>query len=86
MTEFYINSQKIDDPDEFLRIMNEMQEEIVAEIDRVQQEFDVRDDTANAIVYLRSRSRWTHSKELELIERDHAGCPIPLNRVLSGEF
>lgn len=72
--------------EELNRIMDEWQNAIIAEHTAISKEFGVSDNTASAIQYLRTRSRWTPEKELELIERDRAGNPIPLSNVTSGEF
>ena len=52
----------------------------------VQDRFTVSFETAENILYLRSRSRWTLEKEEELIRRDREGNPIKSVTVLSGEF
>lgn len=85
MTEFSFNGQSMD-KDEFIQALNESQEYMIAEEDRIKEEFGVSENTASAILYLRSRSRWTQEKEDELIDRDLAGMPISLGRVLRGEF
>lgn len=82
----YLNGEKLSDEAELFEALDQAQERMVAEIAEVEREFGVSPNTADAIVYLRSRSRWTPQKEVELIERDRAGNPIPLGKVLSGEF
>lgn len=72
--------------DELAKIGDVWQDAMSKYIADVAKELGVSDDTASAIVYLRSRSRYTEYKEDLLIERDRAGDPIPLGRVLSGEF
>lgn len=85
MTEFNFNGQDMSER-EFLEALDETQELIVAEEKNIRDTFGVSDSTAGAIMYLRSRSRWTQEKEQELIDRDKAGDPISLGTVLSGEF
>jgi len=46
--------------------------------------YGVTQECAEKIVYLRSRSRWTLKKELQLIKWDKAGTSLP--DVYSGEF
>lgn len=71
---------------EFQAAMDEWQDAVLDEHKKIELEYGVSAPTANAIYYLRSRSRWTEEKEQELIDRDHWGNPIPLNMVLTGEF
>jgi hypothetical protein len=84
--EFFINGIKMLDEREFVNTLDEMQETLVMDRDSIQEDLGVSEDTASAIQYLRSRSRWTPEKELELVVRDKLGNPIPLGTVLSGEF
>jgi hypothetical protein len=84
--EIYVNGIKMRDVDEFTEVMNEISHELVNYTQEIAEEFGVSLDTAGAVVYLRSRSRWTVEKEEELIQRDKAGNPIPLTTVLSGGF
>lgn len=72
--------------EEFIQIMDEWQDAMIVDQLAIAKEFEVSDQTAMAIQYLRSRSRWTQIKEDMLIEADHAGNPIPLNTVLCGDF
>lgn len=85
MTEFFFNGQKVSE-EEMQSLMEEAQGMIEASEREFAERFGVSLDTAAAAIYLRSRSRWSVEKELELIERDRAGDPIPLSDVLSGEF
>jgi hypothetical protein len=84
--EIYVNGVKMRDVEEFTEVMDEISDGLVSYTQSVAEEFGVSLDTASAIVYLRSRSRWTVAKEEELIERDKKGNPISLGTVLSGEF
>lgn len=72
--------------EEFDELLVSAEEEELRAEDEIMQRVGVSRPTASAIIYLRSRSRWTVEKELELIERDRAGNPIPLSEVLSGIF
>lgn len=85
MTELWFNGMQVSE-EEFNQMLNDSQEFMIEEEKKIKEKFHVSDDTASAILYLRSRSRWTLEKETELIERDHAGNPISLGAVLSGEF
>lgn len=85
MTEWFFNGQRIS-LEEFDRLIAEVAQALAIEEGEVMEELGVSRDTAGAIVYLRSRSRWTREKEAELIWRDRAGEPIPISDVLSGEF
>lgn len=84
-TEFYFNGEKMSE-EELIEALKESENYMIAEEARIQAEFGVSNNTASAILYLRSRSRWTDEKERELINRDLNGYPIPLGKVLSGEF
>jgi hypothetical protein len=86
MTEFFVNGEQVEDEEAFNKALDEAQEYMVKAEKLIQDQFDVSGETASAIFYLRGRSRWTPEKEIELIERDHSGYPIPLGQVLSGEF
>jgi hypothetical protein len=82
MTEFFFKvSEK-----EMHRRLKESQEMMLQAEREIVRRFGVSDNTASAVVYLRTRSRWSVEKELELIEKDRAGNPIALGTVLSGEF
>lgn len=85
MTELWFNGKQVSE-EEFNQMLNDSQEFMVEEEKKIKKEFGVSENTASAILYLRSRSRWTPEKETELIKRDHAGNPISLGAVLSGEF
>lgn len=82
MTEYSFNSQPMSE-DEFYQALDEV---MMHEEQIIQDKYEVSSQTASAILYLRSRSRWTQEKEQELVDRDHAGNPISLGVVLSGEF
>lgn len=85
MTELWINGKNVTE-EEFMKELEKAQEYMTGEEKRIVEDFGVTPQTASAIFYLRTRSRWTVDKELELIERDKAGDPISLGTVLSGEF
>lgn len=86
MTELYLNGEHFDDEESFLAALNESQDRVIDQENKIKEEYDVSSNTASAIFYLRSRSRWTLEKENELVERDHANNPIPLGAVLAGKF
>lgn len=86
MTEFFINGTKIENEEEFLEMLDKSQEYMIEQEKNIAETFQVSPDTASAIFYLRTRSRWTEAKEMELVNRDHEGNPISLGVVLSGEF
>lgn len=71
---------------ELAELLNELQERRIDAEEKIREEFGVSHETASAIFYLRTRSRWTQGKELELINRDRAGEPVSLGTVLSGDF
>lgn len=85
MTEFVFNGVSMNE-EEFQQALEESQEFMVAQEKEIREKYGVSENTASAILYLRSRSRWTLEKENELITRDKAGDPIPLGKVLAGEF
>lgn len=85
MTEFVFNGVSMTE-EEFNQALNDSQDFMIKEEKRIQEEYGVTENTASAILYLRGRSRWTLKKENKLITRDKAGNPIPLGKVLSGEF
>lgn len=84
MTEYFFNGQQMDE-DEFERACEEAHEETLAEEARVLLEYPgIDEQCASYICYLRTRSRWTLAKELELVRRSRAGEELP--NVLAGEF
>lgn len=83
--EIYYNGVKVT-AEEANKLWEDTAKMIELERDATVRAFNVSEETAAAIVYLRGRSRWTEAKEQELIDRDHAGNPIDPNTVLSGEF
>lgn len=85
MTEFVFNGVPMTE-EEFHQALDESQDFMIAEEEKISEEYGVSGNTASAILYLRGRSRWTLEKENELIARDKAGNPISLGVVLSGEF
>lgn len=85
MTEFVFNGVSMSE-EEFNQALEESQEFMVAQEKEIREKYGVSENTASAILYLRSRSRWTLEKENELVERDKVGNPIPLGKVLRGEF
>lgn len=85
MTELYFNGKLVSE-EEFEQMLNDSQEYMIEREQEIKEKFGVSENTASAILYLRSRSRWTPEKEAELIERDKAGNPISLGAVLAGEF
>jgi hypothetical protein len=85
MTQFVFNGVEMNE-DQFMDALNASQEIMMREQEEIREEYNVSNETASAIMYLRGRSRWTSAKETELVNRDHAGNPIPMNLVLQGEF
>ena len=85
MTEFVFNGVELDE-DAFFGALAEAQEHMIEAEREIRLNYGVSRNTASAIFYLRGRSRWTLEKENELVRRDHAGDPISLAMVLSGEF
>ena len=85
MTELYFNGKRVSE-EEFEQMLNDSHEYMVEREKEIKKKFGVSENTASAILYLRSRSRWTLEKEAELIKRDKAGNPISLGAVLAGEF
>jgi hypothetical protein len=85
MTEFVFNGVELDE-EAFLGALAEAQEHMIDAENQIRLDYGVSRNTASAIFYLRGRSRWTLEKEHELVKRDHAGDPISLGMVLSGEF
>jgi hypothetical protein len=85
VTQFSFNGVELEE-EAFLGALYEAQEHMIAAETQIRVDYGVSRNTASAIFYLRGRSRWTLEKELELVDRDHAGNPISLGSVLSGEF
>jgi hypothetical protein len=83
--ELYFNGERVSEP-ELYSALDEVQEYMIDEEQKVAEKFGVSTSTASAIVYLRTRSRWTSEKEKELVDRDKAGNPFELGLVLSGVF
>jgi len=83
--EMYFNGVPVTE-EEMSVLIEAANEAIAAEEVAIMQEHGVSEETASAISYLRTRSRWTEAKEMELIQRDKSGDPIPLSDVLMGEF
>lgn len=83
--ELYFNGQQVTEQ-ELFDALDESQEFMISEEKKIADMYGVSDDTASAIFYLRTRSRWTSEKENELVDRDKRGNPISLGVVLSGEF
>lgn len=75
---------RCEDDKEFAHVMHTLQEEQQSYEFGISNEYSVSGETASAIAYLRSRSRWTEEKEQHLVELDHAGKKLP--DVYSGEF
>lgn len=84
--EMFFNGIRVESVEELDRLLNESMDRVDEAEKAVQEKYGVSHTTACAIVYLRSRSRWTPEKERELVARDKDGDPIPLSTVLSGEF
>lgn len=84
--EFFVNGIRMQDEREFTDALDMMHETLTLDQAGIQEKLGVSEETASAIQYLRTRSRWTPEKELHLIVRDKQGDPIPLGYVLSGEF
>lgn len=85
MTEFVFDGVELD-REAFLGALAEAQDHMIDAEKEIRINYGVSRNTASAIFYLRGRSRWTLEKEQELVDRDHAGDPISLGMVLSGEY
>ena len=85
MTEFFFNGVEMNE-EEMYSALDEAQEKMIKAETAVVEKYGVTINTAAAILYLRDRSRWTEEKEQELVDRDKAGNPISLGKVLAGEF
>jgi hypothetical protein len=85
MTEFFFNGEEMSKEDLVSALDKSQQYMLDAEAE-IKEQYGVSDDTASAIAYLRTRSRWTEEKEKELVTRDKIGFPISLGAVLSGDF
>lgn len=85
MTEFQFNGVKVTE-EEMIELMQQSQDYMVQQEAEIRKAYGVSDETASAILYLRGRSRYTEEKEAELVRRDIEGNPIPLGKVLRGEF
>lgn len=66
-----------DQIDALQEIMDASQDAYFAECDKIQKDLGVSSQYANAICYLRTRSRWTQSLEDNLIEMCKLGEPCP---------
>lgn len=84
-TKFIFNGKEVTE-DEWRALEEGYQQAMLNEENTVKDQYQVNDETAASIVYLRSRSRWSPEKEAELVDRYREGRPIPLADVLSGEF
>lgn len=84
--EFYFNGEKLENEEALIEALKESQECMIENERKIAEEFGVTNQTAAAISYLRTRSRWTQEKEDQLIVRDRLGMPISLGTVLSGDF
>lgn len=85
MNEFNFNGVEVNE-EQFIALCESAESAINWELEEIHDRYGVSDETANAIVYLRGRSRWTIEKEQELVQRDLTGNAIPMNQVLSGDF
>jgi hypothetical protein len=70
----------------FSKLMAQYQDALALEMQKLAEKLGVSEQTASAIQYLRTRSRWTQKKENELIRRDKKGNPVDFAKILSGEF
>jgi hypothetical protein len=64
-----LNQEDINDPDTMLVVenqLNKQQDAWVKEIEAIQNFYKISNSVAADIWYLRTRSRWTKEKELEL--------------------
>jgi len=84
-TQFLFNGVSMRE-DDFMDAINASQEAMILEEQTIVKHYNVDHETANNIMYIRGRSRWTVAKELELVERYHAGNPVSHYEVYSGEF
>ena len=70
--------------EQFQKAMDQLQDSMIEEEKRIAEEFSISKKAASAILYLRSRSRWTQEKEDHLIRLDKNGEELP--NVLAGDF
>jgi hypothetical protein len=85
MIDFFFNGEEMS-RDDLVEALNRSQQYMLDAEEEIKERYGVSDDTASAIAYLRTRSRWTEEKEKELVTRDKIGFPISLGAVLSGDF
>lgn len=73
---------------EWIQIQADYYAAIDQEEKQLAQELGVPQECAAAVLYLRTRSRWTPDMEARLIEsyKNPALKPVPLADVLSGEW
>ncbi len=57
-------------------VMDEMNNHLMKEIDRVSVELNIDTKAASDVVYLRTRSRWTQELENRLIAEHKNGRPV----------
>lgn len=80
----------VDDNQEDLEALNKLMDAAqdcwAREIEDIARKFNVSDEVAGDIWYLRARSRWTPELEQRLIDADHAGSPIDSVKVCNGEW
>ena len=86
MPEYWIDGRRVEKEDALADALTEAQEYMISKEFELVDTLGVTLDTASAILYLRSRSRWTPEKEQELIDRDLSGDPISLGKILGGVF
>lgn len=82
---FIFNGKEVTE-EEWRALEEGYQQAMLNEESTVKDQYQVNDETAASIVYLRSRSRWSPEKEAELVQRYRQGSPISLADVLTGEF
>lgn len=80
----YFNGKKVSE-EELMELLKASQEATVqAEADILASYPGIDEQCASYICYLRSRSRWTIAKELELVRMNRAKEPLP--NVYAGDF
>lgn len=83
MTYFYDGKQV--SLEEFQALANADFDRMAREEENIKEQYPgIDDQCAGYILYLRSRSRWTEAKELELVRLSISDKPLP--DVYSGEF
>jgi len=75
LSTFSVDLTKVENWDAFNEIMNDYQEEQMKYVESLAKELDVSVKCAEAVNYLRSRSRHTEELEAELIRLHQEGNP-----------